>query len=272
MNDKPFVFVAMPFGPTFNDEYSLAIKPACEDAGADCERVDDQIFFQNILDRIYSEIERADIVLGEMSERNTNVYYEIGYAHGIGKPVILITKAVEDIPFDLQHYPHVVHNGSLVALKAELHKRVRWCIDNIEEAAKQGPRYVAQAKALGIQRLWGYDKLSETLVDFFDVPDRNRIQSHLDIEVAVKEGGHIVLFYSLPLRVHIRRIEYFLDEKEMVFYSERNSRRSIGLPISENVSVYLKDAKEIHLIRMDPKTSHVYSECKVPFAVFSAPT
>lgn len=88
-----------------------------------------------------------------MSERNTNVYYEVGYAHGIGKPVVLVTKATEDIPFDLRHYPHVVHGGSLTTLKAELEKSVHWCIDNIEEAANQGPRRVTRAKVLGMDEI-----------------------------------------------------------------------------------------------------------------------
>ena len=38
---RPFVFVLMPFDPQFDDTYQLAIKPACEEAGAYAERVDE---------------------------------------------------------------------------------------------------------------------------------------------------------------------------------------------------------------------------------------
>ena len=41
---KPFIFVLMPFSDEFSDIYELGIKDACRDAGAYCERVDEQIF------------------------------------------------------------------------------------------------------------------------------------------------------------------------------------------------------------------------------------
>ena len=124
----------MPFDRAWQDLYEFGVKGACEAAGATCARADEHIFLQNILDRLYEEIERADLVVAEMSDRNPNVYYETGYAHGIGKPVILLTKSADDIPFDLLHYPHVVHEGSISTLRQVLEERVRWCIEHPEEA------------------------------------------------------------------------------------------------------------------------------------------
>ena len=51
-NPKTFVFVLMPFAVKFKDGYEVGIKQACKDAGAYCERVDEQIFEGNILARI----------------------------------------------------------------------------------------------------------------------------------------------------------------------------------------------------------------------------
>ena len=51
---KPFVFVLMPFSEEFHDLYELGIKAACNDAGAYCERVDEQIFVENVLERLYN--------------------------------------------------------------------------------------------------------------------------------------------------------------------------------------------------------------------------
>lgn len=129
---KPFVFVLMPFDAAFNDTYKLGIKQACEDAGTYCERVDEQIFQESILQRIYNQIAKADIVVADMSGRNPNVFYETGYAHALGKRVILLTRNSEDIPFDLKHYPHIVYGGSIVELKSELERRVKWFVENPE--------------------------------------------------------------------------------------------------------------------------------------------
>jgi hypothetical protein len=131
---KPFVFVLMPFAESFNDIYKLGIKPACESAGAYCERVDEQIFQESILDRVYNQIAKADLIISEMTGRNPNVFYETGYAHALGKKVILLTKETGDIPFDLQHYPHIIYNGKITLLKEELEKRVSWFISQPAQA------------------------------------------------------------------------------------------------------------------------------------------
>jgi hypothetical protein len=123
---KPFVFVLMPFSNDFEDIYEVGIKPACIEAGSYCERVDEQIFDGSILDRVYNQINKADLLVADMTDRNPNVFYEVGYAHALGKRVILLTQRVEDIPFDLRPYPHIVYGDSITTLKAELVKRVSW--------------------------------------------------------------------------------------------------------------------------------------------------
>lgn len=127
---KKFCFVLMPFDDDFNDIYQLGIKQSCEDAGAYCERVDEQIFNESILDRIYNQISKADIVIADLTKRNANVFYEVGYAHALGKTTILLTQNVDDIPFDLKHYPHIVYDNKITKLKDELTTRIKWCVEN----------------------------------------------------------------------------------------------------------------------------------------------
>jgi hypothetical protein len=127
---KPFVFVLMPFAPEFGDIYELGIKAACVDSGAYCERVDEQQFTESILQRLYNQIAKADIIVADMTGRNPNVFYEVGYAHALNKRVILLTQNADDIPFDLKHYPHIVYEGKITKLKQELAKRIRWSIAN----------------------------------------------------------------------------------------------------------------------------------------------
>ena len=130
INTKPFVFVIMPFDSDFDDVYHLGIKSACQTVNAYCERVDEQIFRENILDRVYNQISKADILVAEMTGRNPNVFYEAGYAHALNKQVIFLTKNADDIPFDLKHYPHIVYGGKITKLKTELEKRLKWYIKN----------------------------------------------------------------------------------------------------------------------------------------------
>lgn len=59
---KPFVFVLRPFASEFDDIYQLGIKVACDKAGTYAERVDEQIFQGSILERVYNQISKADII------------------------------------------------------------------------------------------------------------------------------------------------------------------------------------------------------------------
>jgi len=130
---KKFVFTLMPFDEAFDDIYKLGIKPACESAGAYCERIDEQIFNENILSRLYNQINKADLIVADMTGRNPNVFYETGYAHALNKKVILLTQTAEDIPFDLKHYPHIVYSGRIALLKDELQRHVRWYLDQPDQ-------------------------------------------------------------------------------------------------------------------------------------------
>ena len=126
---KKFVFVLMPFKDSFTDIYKFGIKQTCNDLNAYCERVDEQIYKERILDRIYNQISKADVLIADMTDQNANVFYEVGYAHGIGKHVILLTQKSEDIPFDFQHFPHIIYNGSIDLLREQLIKKLEWFLN-----------------------------------------------------------------------------------------------------------------------------------------------
>ena len=115
---------------------NLVLKQACKDAGVTyCERVDEQDFDGFMIDRIYNQMAKADLIISDLTGRNPNVFYETGFAHGIGKKPILLTQKAEDIPFDLKHYPHIIYNGEIVKLQKELEKKVRWRMQNLTKEA-----------------------------------------------------------------------------------------------------------------------------------------
>ncbi len=127
---KAFCFVLMPFSEEFDDVYRIGIKEACDKTGAYCERVDEQIFNERILDRVYNQIAKADLIIADMTGRNPNVFYEVGYAHALGKLTILLTQDADDIPFDLKHFPHIIYGTKISHLRDELKKRVKYFINN----------------------------------------------------------------------------------------------------------------------------------------------
>jgi nucleoside 2-deoxyribosyltransferase len=127
---KLFCFVLMPFSSDFDDVYQIGIKEACQAAGAYCERVDEQHYNERMLERIYNQIAKADLLIADMTGKNANVFYEVGYAHALGKPTVLLTRNAADIPFDLTQFPHIVYESKLTFLREKLTARVAWHIAN----------------------------------------------------------------------------------------------------------------------------------------------
>jgi|GluameStandDraft_1065615.scaffolds.fasta_scaffold01814_14 hypothetical protein len=124
---KKFVFVLMPFSEDFNDVYQLGIKTACQSEKVYCERVDEQYYEGSMLDRIYNQIQHADYIVADMSTKNPNVFYEVGFAHALQKKVILITQEENDIPFDLKHFYHIIYSKNrLSALNEKIRARIDW--------------------------------------------------------------------------------------------------------------------------------------------------
>lgn len=134
MSDKLFAFVLMPFGPEFDDTYKVGIKEVAKSLDVIAERVDEQSFSETILERIYRQIETADLIIADMTGRNPNVFYEVGYAHAKKKPVILITKAADDIPFDLKHHRHLIYGEKLTDLRDKLAADINWMKAEIEKS------------------------------------------------------------------------------------------------------------------------------------------
>jgi nucleoside 2-deoxyribosyltransferase len=118
---KSFAFVLMPFDGQFQDLYKYGIKETAKEVGIIAERVDEQHYTEQILDRIYRQIESSDFIIAEMTGRNANVFYEVGYAHAKSKLCILVTQKPDDIPFDLKHHPHIIYDGSISDLRQKFY-------------------------------------------------------------------------------------------------------------------------------------------------------
>lgn len=117
----------MPFDKSFDKVYE-SIQIASKNLSLECKRADVIWENQSIIQDVVSLIDRSCIVVCDCTGRNPNVFYEVGIAHTLGREVILITQADNDIPFDLQHirYLKYLNNSEgLTALTKSLEKRMK---------------------------------------------------------------------------------------------------------------------------------------------------
>lgn len=123
--DDRLCFVVMPFGPEeLNDVYEYFVKPSVEaNCSLRCERGDDVFGSNVVMEDIRRSISRARIVLADLTGRNPNVFYEVGIAHTLDKEVLLLSQAMDDVPFDLRHRRVLVYDNTPKGCK-KLEQRV----------------------------------------------------------------------------------------------------------------------------------------------------
>jgi nucleoside 2-deoxyribosyltransferase len=62
------------------------------------------------MDQIWRGIHSADVLVAELTSKNPNVFYELGLAHALEKPVVLVSSNQEDVPFDLRHIRVILYD------------------------------------------------------------------------------------------------------------------------------------------------------------------
>lgn len=98
------VIVLMPFSGEGMKETYQTIKEECQKLHLDAKRVDEFIGSGLIITQISKSIEDAEFIICDLSYEKPNVYYELGYAHGIGNSqldILLIAKENTKVHFDL---------------------------------------------------------------------------------------------------------------------------------------------------------------------------
>jgi hypothetical protein len=99
---RDICFVIMPFGGWLDDYYKSIYSPAIKSAGLEPHRADDLFRPSTIVNDIWAYTKRAKVLLADLTGKNQNVFYELGLAHALAKPAILVAETIEDIPFDLR--------------------------------------------------------------------------------------------------------------------------------------------------------------------------
>ena len=117
-NSSLQAFVAMWFHPSMSEMYEKGIKPAITDSGYHPYKVDEDEYVDRVDDKIIAEIKHSRFVVADFTHGNEGarggVYYEAGFAHGLGIPVIFTCREdlINKVHFDTRQYNHIVWNSA----------------------------------------------------------------------------------------------------------------------------------------------------------------
>lgn len=119
--EKDLVFVLSPSNYDFVEDYWI-VRETCRTVKMRALRGDEtdlNYTHGNILTHIINHMVKARVIIANISNRNPNVYYELGIAHMLGKPTILLCRKGMEAPFDLQQ-KYIIFYGNEVELSEKL--------------------------------------------------------------------------------------------------------------------------------------------------------
>lgn len=111
----------MPYKRELNNLFHFGIEESLHNANLLCERINKEVFTGDILTQIKQKIESASTGIAVLTDANPNVYLEIGYAWGKGRPTVLLIRKGEEPEFNLAGQKYLEYGDmDLMDLKKRL--------------------------------------------------------------------------------------------------------------------------------------------------------
>lgn len=130
-------FCAMWFNPDVKPLWIEAIEPAIREAGYEPLRLDESKEYNNrVDDEIMASIRASRFIVADFTGNRGGVYYEAGFAHGLGLDVIFMCREGDDLHFDVRQY-----------------NCIYWTMDNLEEAKKRLKNRILATLGQGPKRI-----------------------------------------------------------------------------------------------------------------------
>lgn len=186
-------FVMMPFSPGMNLIYRELIKPVAEQFGLSAIRADEIHSSGAVTEQIRVAIQQSRLCIADITGANPNVIYEVGIAHTLGKPTVLLADDNSDIPFDVRNFRLLgydlmhMHEARL-SLKRVIQQLLEE--DRFDEARRliDDQRYRAAAAALGALLEHSLKRLIEKYSDRFESRPAHHLRLKSSVRLLVDAG------------------------------------------------------------------------------------
>lgn len=187
--EKPITaFILMQFDAAFDRLYSEIIEPALAESGCIATRADSDLDQVNIMQKIIQSISRTDIIIAEVTSLNPNVMYELGIAHGLDKPTVILTQDIDSVPFDLRSYTLVKYTEHYQEIP-KLQRKLRDLVERFRNGEVQFRNpvrdFVLDVSLNAHVSSFGENKAVETVEP---LDDDDEELGWLDLQVAIEEG------------------------------------------------------------------------------------
>lgn len=137
------IFMVMPFREPYNAVYQTVIRPVAGGLNLSIRRGDEFASVRGVvMKEVWAAINGCRLIIADISEVNANVFYELGIAHTVGKPAILLTQAQspEEVPFDVRHLRYISYRNTIEGgekLAQDLRQAIIWVLNDLKETAPE---------------------------------------------------------------------------------------------------------------------------------------
>ena len=235
-------FLVMPFADTFAPVHRAIVRALeSADGGFRCRRADEFFGGHQVMEDILREIGTSELIVADVTGRNPNVFYELGIAHMVKSAarVLLITQRVDDIPFDLRAYRHIVYTHSqrgLEKLRSDLIiaargltsavDRFNLSVNAFHETAASFPGTDRCLYSVRASQLMPGRDFAKCMIQVNKHVVNKPVQMVLSDTLGLTIGETIALVKSLPFRIRLDAVDRDAASFSIVRYSERPSPKS----------------------------------------------
>lgn len=195
--------MVMPFSDEIaNNNYLHSIKPTCENFDLDVRRADEIFTTSPIYDDIVKEIQDASIIIVDITNKNPNVFYELGMAHTLkqSRTIMVTQDNFKDMPFDIAHF-RIVPYENTIAGKVKFEKQLNSTLINLLSDRKETFKnefeltfdiFLSTGKQSDLFGLVGLKKYKGTLINDLTIhmegkyPDGESTNSSVSIQNSFK--------------------------------------------------------------------------------------
>ena len=124
--EKDLCFVLMPLHDPFTSIFEGHIKPVAKKCGLNAVKADDITSNKPVMEDVWKYLNKARLVIADLTDSNPNVFYELGIAHTLGKEVIMVSQHTTKVPFDVGHvrYIEYVYPSQAQSLESRLYDTI----------------------------------------------------------------------------------------------------------------------------------------------------
>ncbi len=205
-------FIIAPFGGWNDAYYEEIYRPAVELAGLSPKRADDLYRPSAIVHDIWAFVKSSQVILADLTDKNPNVFYELGLSHALGKPVVMVTQSMDDVPFDLRALRVIQFAVEDPEWAKSLRERIKRALKEVLAAPEQAvpPTFLHERRTEGQPTVTPLEKKVLQLEQQFAVLREESISRPRRPQIQPREALDLIERYvsrELPSRVIVERLE-----------------------------------------------------------------